>query len=289
MKKRNPSVYVGLRGGLGNQLFSMSAGFIAAKLSKSCLILDGRQAHNKNNLNFNQCELSQFDLSSIEIQLKGLLTDLNLNRYERNYYRVKVALSNRFVFGKSLTTNKTSNLYQDIIKRHPNLLVSHYENTDLPYSALQLGFPFILKPKTMRDRYLEMHHQMQSITTVAIHVRLGDFLVWQGGKYLTSPKFYAQALSDIQSKLDSQKKTQYFLFSDDPVLASNLLPTHLRFRNISAERNLNSAEEMLLMSQCDFIVSSKSTFSWWACFWKGNSGNIYSPHDGWRYPEWKLS
>jgi hypothetical protein len=98
--------------------------------------------------------------------------------------------------------------------------------------------------------------------TVAIHVRLGDYekLGW------VLPSNYFVDAMDGGGK-------NFLVFSDDPVGASRLFP------NLKVVNTGDEIQQMCLMSMCESLVMSNSSFSWWAAF-LGNHKKVFAP-DPW--------
>ena len=120
---------------------------------------------------------------------------------------------------------------------------------------------------------------------VAVHVRLGDYLVQQGELadpvtgWALSENYYKRALEEFHPK------TPIALFSNDMDRARKLLP-----RNPAWESPAISAGfDLHMMSSFKNLIIGNSTFSWWSA-WLNQDPNkkIIGPeyNIGWRKKEW---
>lgn len=122
-------------------------------------------------------------------------------------------------------------------------------------------------------------------TTVAIHIRRGDFIRINA----TIPiSYYLTAVTKLFDKLGDSEKMSFFIFSDDiKYINETFLPTLLTFRDFSANHiyvvsdptKLSGLEEFYLLSKCMHFIIPSSTFSWWAAYLgMGENKVVYAPH-----------
>lgn len=109
--------------------------------------------------------------------------------------------------------------------------------------------------------------------TLAVHIRGGDYLTREnkaifGG--ICGRSYYHAALSRFDLS-----KTLVCVFSDDPVYVSSLLPD-IKYTLVNWNHGFDSWRDMLLMSLCDGLIISNSTFAWWGAFLSG-SKSVVSP------------
>ena len=94
---------------------------------------------------------------------------------------------------------------------------------------------------------------------VGIHFRLGDYRLGN-----TKKVFY-----NIDYSLYLKETTKYFgdeyeflIFSDD----FNSLHREVNLENLTNLENDNELEDLYSLSQCDSVIMSNSSFSWWGAF-----------------------
>ncbi|MCP4329549.1 MAG: alpha-1,2-fucosyltransferase [Alphaproteobacteria bacterium] len=109
------------------------------------------------------------------------------------------------------------------------------------------------------------HSLIDPARTVAVHVRLGDFV----GKAERSDWFdYCRRdyFDRARKLLDrSLPEKHYLVFSDDPSAARRMLEG---WSDCTFVEGNSATEDMFLISRCRHIVIANSTFSWWAA-WLG--------------------
>lgn len=100
---------------------------------------------------------------------------------------------------------------------------------------------------------------------LAIHIRRGDYATFMGGKFFYGDDVYIRLINEFIA-LHPDKKVSVFICTNDKMLNIALykqqtgVPVHL-FRG-------NEAEDLYLLSQCDYIMGAKSTFSLVAAFYR---------------------
>jgi hypothetical protein len=118
---------------------------------------------------------------------------------------------------------------------------------------------------------------------IAIHIRIGDYLRYPH-IYLHLPNsYYKKALQSISF---DPLHDQIILFTDDYIHLSEYYPFISDYPMIYAkdivvdewkEKKYQQDEiELMMMSQCDFLISANSTFSLWAGYLSQNT-QIYIP------------
>ncbi|RYC71474.1 alpha-1,2-fucosyltransferase [Spirosoma sordidisoli] len=98
---------------------------------------------------------------------------------------------------------------------------------------------------------------------VGIHVRRGDYISFNDGKYFYEDHVYYQHMKNMEKMLPN-KKVSFLLCSNEDIEVNNYKDI-----NIVSHRN-PFMNDLTLLSYCDYIVGPPSTFSLWASF----MGNI---------------
>ena len=99
-------------------------------------------------------------------------------------------------------------------------------------------------------------------TRVCLHIRMGDFRHWEGGRHYIAPEEYARAAHQI-ARNESGRSLEFWVCSDEPV---DLAPFPPGTRTTPG-RTL--AEDFQVMLESDFILGGISTFSRTAAFLGG--------------------
>ena len=96
---------------------------------------------------------------------------------------------------------------------------------------------------------------------LGIHVRRGDYLNYQDSFGLLSRDYYLDAYKTIS---ETKSFSKVMIFTDSPDLVEDLR-SHLKIESqIVSPSELSTSETMILMSRCSGLITSNSTFSFWA-------------------------
>lgn len=99
---------------------------------------------------------------------------------------------------------------------------------------------------------------------IGIHIRRGDYKNWHNGIYYYSDEEYSNVINSLISKLNN--KVELIIVSNDPKLDIKKIKklTNTPVSNL----NGNPAEDLYLLSKCDYIIGPPSTFSLTAAFYE---------------------
>lgn len=252
MKKRRLSKSFLMAGGLGNQLFILTAGTYYS-------------LQNRENVTF--------DLSSYTKRNKTHTSDIRslspdaIFQYRPVRWIVKVGLekiSKRALF----STYRSSGIGYD-----PALEGQVLENEIFGFFQT---YKYLEQPKVrsfMDSLYLsstsewfdKCSSEMLEFPTISVHIRRGDYNDLKESFGILSSEYYQSAIN-FTLKNSPIQYARVLVFSDDFVLAKKL------FSNIEISLPIQFAESpddypeesLLLMSKSDALVISNSSFSWWA-------------------------
>ena len=100
---------------------------------------------------------------------------------------------------------------------------------------------------------------------LAVHIRRGDYARFAGGIYYFDDEVYIRNIREFVS-LFPGKKVSIFICTNDKKLDVDSYKEKLGTDNIHLFRG-NEGEDLYLLSQCDYIIGAKSTFSLMASFY----------------------
>ena len=251
-----------LQGGLGNQLFQLAALTAAADRHSRPLYLDLRYFRHQGNRTY---MLRRLGLQVRE--LRPWLDPLLPWPWSKLPVRRTSPLMNVVL--------ERANGYSDQLRSLPaRAWVSGYWQSPLYFSHLRDRYRSILAP----DRF-DLSYRAQQIlqelrrvaSPAALHVRRGDYVTnpaansWHG---LCSLDYYNQALAHLASRGHDAT----FIFSDDPGWVREHI-SHPKVRYVTAPERALDHEDLVLMSQCQGLAISNSSFGWWAA-WLSNAENL---------------
>ncbi len=269
-----------LSGGLGNQLFSLCAGYSVAKIQKRGLVVWVPASISTKYFGSMWDELD-FNFFQDELPVFRQFSDLKLlGKLKLKYFRLIAATNkNNPHFREKLVEGNINWISEN---RSP-VLAGHFECQEIPELAHKLGFPRNLNLHKESKNYLELLRRLRSENPIAVHVRLGDYVNWQSGKHLLGKSYYLNALNHFPNYDESRC---LWIFSDDISGAREIFRDFSNVLYIDQSFGLTGAEEMILMSKTNGLIASKSTFSWWSGCLSDFQTAVVSPHSGWRKKAW---
>lgn len=94
---------------------------------------------------------------------------------------------------------------------------------------------------------------------LGIHIRRGDYKEWANGRYFYSDDVYIEYIQEFLSKHPTEKADIY-ICSNDPALNLDYFRSQLSNDAINMLGG-NPAEDLCLLSECDYLIGPPSTFS----------------------------
>jgi hypothetical protein len=99
------------------------------------------------------------------------------------------------------------------------------------------------------------------LPTIAVHVRRGDYVDLKKSFGLLDEPYYVEALKRLQTAFP---EARIWLFSDNVELVKASFTHPIWKSALWFQNDLDPIETMLLISNCDGLVLSNSTFSYWS-------------------------
>ncbi|KAA1260986.1 Glycosyl transferase family 11 [Rubripirellula obstinata] len=96
-------------------------------------------------------------------------------------------------------------------------------------------------------------------TIVGVHVRHGDYRTWKDGIFYHPFEEYVQSMERM---LDALPGETIFLIVSDEEQDMSLCPSSLNAHRIRG----SEMQDLLLLSHCDYIIATHSSFANWASF-----------------------
>lgn len=138
------------------------------------------------------------------------------------------------------------------------------------HAAIRTAFQFQGNPGPQNQDVLDRLAAGQSI---GVHVRRGDYATNPKANAvhgLLPPAYYIAAIKELRV---IKPKARVFAFSDDPSWTeAHVLAALGNAECICHNSGASSFRDMQLMAQCDALVISNSSFSWWAAWLNSKPG-----------------
>tara|TARA_R110000868_G_scaffold124816_3_gene329727 strand:- start:32 stop:817 length:786 start_codon:yes stop_codon:yes gene_type:complete len=126
-------------------------------------------------------------------------------------------------------------------------------------------FVFNKEIKDICNNFIEPYKN-ENIT--AVHLRLGDYLIYSDSHPVCKEEYYIMAMQDVP------KDSLIFVFSDD-IPKAKMFFKYFDKKIIYPEFN-NKFLDMCLMTMCNNHIIANSSFSWWGA-WLANSNKVIAP------------
>ncbi len=125
--------------------------------------------------------------------------------------------------------------------------------------------------------------QMRSHTSVAVHIRRGDYLnasvITHHG--LCSADYYARAEAHIRQAAELTEPPHLYLFSDDPEWVRENYHTDSPFTVVDINDAAHGHLDINLMRHCQHAIIANSTFSWWGAWLIDHPGKVVVAPSHW--------
>ena len=260
---------VRLDGGLGNQLFQISAGFAYAK-DKNMSIIFYIPSSGRTDFS-HQFDSSLFDVSSISNSRKfpfnfDPLTKA-LNRVLRSLPRLQQLLRIHAPIEIG---------FDPELLRNPKwrTLIGYFQS----YKYLELARPSLQDFLKVVEPSSWYNHEKESLShseKISLHVRRGDFVTLREVHGILGKSYYQQAIDLARRKFPS---AEILVFSDDSEKAKVLLAgldDNIRFTD--PPKASAPGESLALMWECSAHIIANSTFSWWGAAMAMKSEFVVAP------------
>ncbi len=99
---------------------------------------------------------------------------------------------------------------------------------------------------------------------LGIHIRRGDYATWYDGKYFFTDDVF---LSLIKQFMKLHPDTTVYICGNDPALNKSLYVKELAGTKVIFPKG-NAAEDLYVLSQCDYLIGPPSTFSLTAAMYR---------------------
>ena len=124
------------------------------------------------------------------------------------------------------------------------------------FSYLRAKYAFVARAK---DIVAKAHESADIV--VGLHIRRGDYKEAFGGKYCYSDEEYLRFMRDFDQSCG--KRARFVIVSNEPVNSAFFQSNGVSVVDASA----SAPEDVVTLSECDYIMGPRSTFSRFAAFY----------------------
>lgn len=259
-----------IKGGLGNQLFQYAAAYaIAHRLNQPFV--------------FNPCFTKA--MTARKVKFDNLNTDVStLVKSEELPFRIRVIQNhyiNKICRLLQITQIKCGNFLYFLEPRDTvmpefdfvnaeNIYIDGYYQSERYFAKHRDELIKQFTPNYEPEyEYLDALRQINECMSVAVHIRRGDFkgdnrfLHKDPHHYLLEADYYRKAMDYLTKKV---KNPEFFFFSDDMEWVKECFGQQENFHFMCIKTQHGDIDDLMLMKNCNHIITANSTFSWWAAW-----------------------
>lgn len=249
--RNNRKLVVRIKGGLGNQLFQYIAGKSIANQLGALFYCDfssyiGDRYHRHNMLDV-------MGLPNNELDSKKSNTLKELQKLDEGSVATYTDLCK---------INQTDDL----------ILLDGYWQDEAYLNPKYVEEVYAALSKKYQHSDNQILNLVKSSSAIAVHVRRRDY----AHMGLCTEEYYVGAISALREKYP---ETQVLIFSDEPNYSEYFLRQYLK-DNFQVVMTGDDVLDLYIMTLCEHMIMSNSTFSWWGAFFnEANKKNIICPFD----------
>jgi hypothetical protein len=272
MADNKHAVYVRLLGGLGNQLFQYAMGRALADARQTELVLDPRFILRKG------C-ISGLAIDEFAIRAR-YLTDAEAAHFKEPVWKLTRALRRQINPWMGYYHETVHSFDSAALVQSYDVMLSGFWQSERYFDNHSdlLQSDLVLK-KALPPEAAQVAAQMKCGTSVAMHVRRGDYL--SDPKALakhgaTSAHYYQTALQLMIEKLGG---VDLYVFSDDPEwVRANIQHPSITF---VSDFGFSAEQDLWLISACQHQIIANSSFSWWGAYLNDYASKIVVAPEPW--------
>ena len=273
-------IRIGLVGGLGNQLFQYYAGAVLAKSLNTNLVVDYSKIGKTGTkhmgdiselvlpFNYSSIYKNHNKMSDLKWRLHQKITRENKTLSDLSTKFLKIYQSPQIGFDESLQ------------KLDAPIELRGYFQTYKYFENFHKGDGFVPILREKNPWYDEMKKTIDFQSSLAIHIRRGDYKNLKSTFGLLSSKYYELALSKFDGDL---LNNPICVFCDELENAREIISKlNFPYEVINQPRETSPIYSLILMSKFSNLVIANSSFSWWGASLGSQNKKIIAPEKWFR-------
>ena len=274
-----------IKGGLGNQLFQFASSYALAKRLNQELVLDNsffpKQTLRGYKLGFLKLD-KNIEIGKYE---ESLLITIYKNKYINGLIRRSHFKTLPIKHGTYLIDHAGEFTPSFFDVRSDNIFMNGYFQSEEYFKDVRGEILRQINPSyTLEKEYCEILEKIKETNSVAIHIRHGDFLKADGTDfhYILDKNYYIESIKRMREMTGNPT---FYCFSDDIEWVKANIGDSDDFQFVSLSTEHPDIDEMMLMKNCQNIITANSTFSWWAAWLNENENAlIFCPNKAYGNP-----
>ena len=118
---------------------------------------------------------------------------------------------------------------------------------------------FAFDPVIIQKAQEQISNEAENSLRLGIHIRRGDYKTWYGGRYFYDDNVYINYIQQFQQLFPDRHITVY-ICSNDPQLNHTVYTQQLKDMDVVFPAG-GQAEDLCLLSMCNYLIGAPSTFS----------------------------
>lgn len=276
MNSRDP-IIMRIQGGLGNQLYQYAFGRSLSLHSGRLMLLETRYISRDS---FRKYELASFNINEkYPDMLSKWCVRWAASNSSGKMFRTVCPLA----WNYKIVRDKETGFDISIFNLAKGTIVfegywQSFKYFERYQNVIKSELTFKKEPSVRNANMLE---EIESVQSVAVHVRRGDYITNPKLKNLhgtCSLEYYQKANNYLAQNVI---KPHFYIFTDDPEWARENLkfsgPTKVVDHNIGKADH----EDLRLMTYCKHFIIANSSFSWWGAWLAGYHGKTVIAPKNW--------
>jgi len=272
-------IVVGLKGGLGNQMFQYAVGRrLALKLGTNLRLDISFHLHDQGSATPRPYLLDRLNVKGEVIGDRELMDflDAGLSRYKRGLNRTVLELTGHRTFKSPRVFVESAQSFDRAVLDLPdNRYLSGYFQCERYFVDIRDVLLDDLRVlKEMNKANQEMKGEIADANSVCIHFRRGDYYSNPAARRVHAVNlddYYKAAIAEMRERIGG---CRFFLFSDEP----DWVRANFNLGDDCAVVDINSPNEpeqdLRLMSLCKHFIIANSSFSWWGAWLSQSPGKV---------------
>jgi hypothetical protein len=266
-----------LQGGLGNQLFQYAAARALSHKIHSPLLLD-QSWFSKT---YDNVTPRDFLLPLMNIKGSFISYEKAIKRPKKIYRLAqKFWPIDPFIFVEKTPFRFDSQIGSAPAFKRQNLYLMGYWQSYKYFESIKSILQSEISPKNSLDSHYQNYlEQINTSESAMVHVRRGDYIDLASAARIHGFIGLDYYQKGMQSILEKNSDTQFFVFSDDLEWAKENLPHQDKCKFIESISSSNAViQELELMTHCQHYLIANSSLSWWAAWLSKNpNGSVICP------------
>lgn len=266
------------RGGLGNQLHQFLVAEELASALKKELVLDARHLPENSYTTKSGVTLFPFALDEFfEFDFKVKKSKWYTTHY---FFRYLLELERRLLGIKALHPFFKGVVTSDQIDKgplylsSPNRITSSLSSISVSGSSIAKNRQILCESNKPSKKYCELREIQKNENIIGVHVRRGDYVGLSSKYGYISQEWY---FSQVEELLPSHDRVFVFSDSKQDAQAFSSVFNPEKVVPIGPNEISSSVEVLILLSHCNSLVLSNSTFSRWALVMGDNFDTVVYP------------